>query len=118
MESRQKAGDKYKIRTICPLCPNHGGIVATVQDGKITKFTGDREHPISRGYICDKGSHAWEAIYQPNRFKHPLLRIGPDWKEIAWEEALDIAADRLAELKSRFGPLSFCSAQCYPFQRE
>ena len=114
MASRQNANDKYKIRTICPLCPNHDGIVATVQDGKITKFTGDREHPISRGYICNKGSHAWNTIYQPNRFKHPLLRIGSDWKEIAWEEALDIAADRLAEIKNRFGPLSFCSAQCYP----
>jgi anaerobic selenocysteine-containing dehydrogenase len=88
--------------------------VASVQNGKINRLDGDREHPVSRGYVCIKGRHAWEAIYHPHRFKRPLLKTGSAWKEIAWEEALELAADRLGEVRRKLGPYSFCSAQCYP----
>ena len=96
------------------MCPVHDGIIATVQNGKITEVKGDPEHPITRGFICIKGCHAHEAVYHPQRFKQPLLRTATGWKGISWEEAIDIAADRLGEVKARFGPLSFCAAQCYP----
>ena len=114
METLQDTDDTRRIRTICPLCPNHDGVIATVQSGRITGLEGDKEHPISRGYICNKGRHAWETVYHPNRFKRPLLKTTSGWKEIFWEEAIDIASERLAEVKYRFGPFSFCSAQCYP----
>ncbi|MFC1965412.1 molybdopterin-dependent oxidoreductase [Chloroflexota bacterium] len=103
-----------KIRAICPLCPNQDGIIVTVQNGKITSIDGDREHPVSRGFACIKGRHSWEAIYHPRRFKQPLLKTTSGWKEISWEDALNIAADRLAEVKHKFGPLSLCAANCSP----
>jgi len=28
------------IRTLCPLCPNHDGLVATVENGRVTNLTG------------------------------------------------------------------------------
>ena len=74
MAATQGTGKISRIRTLCPLCPNHDGIVATVQNGRITSLEGDREHPITRGHICNKGRHAWETIYHPHRFKRPLLR--------------------------------------------
>jgi anaerobic selenocysteine-containing dehydrogenase len=114
MEAMQDSGHTRRIRTLCPLCPNHDGIIATVQNGRITRLEGDKEHSISRGYTCNKGRHSWETIYHPPRFKQPLLRTASGWKEIVWEEALDIAVERLAEVKRKFGPFSFCSAQCYP----
>ena len=112
MRTEQKATALQRIRTVCHLCPNQDGIVATVQNGRITDLEGDREHPLTRGYICLKARHAWETIYHPQRFKHPLLRTKSGWEAISWEEALDIAADRLGELRNKFGPLSFCSANC------
>jgi len=114
METIEHKDRRKTVRTLCPLCPNHDGLVATVQNGRITGLDGDREHPVSKGYACIKGRHAWEAICHPHRFKRPLLKTGSAWKEIAWGEALEIAADRLGEVRDRFGPYSFCSAQCYP----
>ena len=114
MGSAKDTGHSKSIRTLCPLCPNHDGLVATVQNGRIIRLEGDREHPVSSGYVCVKGRHASDTIYHPRRFRQPLLRTGSGWKEIAWEEALDMAAERLAEVKTKFSPLSFCSAQCYP----
>ena len=114
MKTTQESGDTRRIRTLCHMCPVHDGVIATVQNGKITEVKGDPEHPITRGFICIKGRHAHEAVYHPQRFKQPLLRTATGWKGISWEEAIDVAADRLGEVKARFGPLSFCAAQCYP----
>ena len=52
-----------KIRTICPLfsCPSYDGIVATVENGRVTKIEGDEDHPWTRGHICPKGRHEWQT---------------------------------------------------------
>ena len=75
METIRDTTHTRRIRTICPLCPNQDGIIATVQNDRITKIEGDLEHPISQGYTCVKARHTWEAIYHPHRFKQPLLSV-------------------------------------------
>lgn len=55
MKNTSNSGDTRRIRTLCTMCPVRGGIIATVENGKVTKIEGDPQHPISRGYICDKG---------------------------------------------------------------
>ncbi len=100
-----------KIRTICPLfaCPSYDGIVATVEDGRITKMEGDKAHPWSKGYICPKGRNEWKVLYHPKRFRQPLLKTPSGRKEISWDEAIEIASDRLGEVRTRFSPLSICT---------
>lgn len=100
-----------KIRTICPFssCPSYDGIVATVEEGRITRVEGDKEHPWSKGYACSKPRNDWQLLYHPRRFKQPLLKTASGRKEISWEEAIEIAAERLGEVIDRFGPLSICS---------
>lgn len=110
MENTKDAGDTQRIRTICPLvmCPCADGLIATVENGRVIGIEGDKEHPISRGYACTKARHEWETMYHPRRFKQPLLKTSSGWKGISWEEAMDIAVDRLAEVRDKFGPLSIC----------
>ena len=57
----------HKIRSICPLfaCPSSDGIVATVENGVVTKIEGDKEHPWSKGYICPKGHDEWKVLCHP-----------------------------------------------------
>jgi anaerobic selenocysteine-containing dehydrogenase len=106
--------NKQEIRTTCPLCPCQDGLVATVEQGRIAAISGDKEHPVSRGFACLKGRHSFETLYHPDRFKQPLLKTASGWHEIPWNEALNIAAERLGETRERFGPYSFCAAQCFP----
>jgi anaerobic selenocysteine-containing dehydrogenase len=100
-----------KIRTICPFspCPSSDGIVATVEEGRITRIEGDKKHPWSKGFACTKPRHDWGLLYHPRRFKQPLLKTASGRKEITWKEAIEVAADRLGEVINRFGPLSICS---------
>jgi len=104
-------GVAQKIRTICPFspCPSYDGVVATVEGGRITRVEGDRDHPWSRGFACPKPLNDWRLLYHPRRFKQPLLKTASGRKEISWEEAIEVAADRLGEVRDRFGPLSICS---------
>ena len=55
-------------KTICPLdCPDSCGLVAVVEDGRVTELRGDREHPVTRGVICRKMRRYPERLYGPER---------------------------------------------------
>ena len=105
--------DIKKIRTICPwwACPSYDGLVATVdvKNNKIIKMEGDKDHPQSKGYACPKGLKDWQVIYHPDRFTTPLLRTPSGFKEISWDEAYEIAVDRLGEIIEKYSPKSVCT---------
>ena len=42
--------------TACNLCYANCGILVEVNDGHIVKVRGDKDHPASRGYLCNKAS--------------------------------------------------------------
>ncbi|MFC1894297.1 hypothetical protein ACFLYR_09875, partial [Chloroflexota bacterium] len=45
-------------RTICTFCSQNCGVLVHVRDGKVVKIVGNREHPISRGFICERIKYA------------------------------------------------------------
>ncbi len=102
-----------KIRTICPWwnCPCYDGVVATIDtiNNKIIKMEGDKDHPQSKGYACPKGLNDWQVIYHPKRFTKPLLRTASGFKEISWEEAYEVAADRLGGVIEKYSNKSICA---------
>ncbi|MDP1990708.1 MAG: molybdopterin-dependent oxidoreductase [Syntrophales bacterium] len=96
-------------KTICGLCAqNDCGMDVFVEDGKIIKIKGMREHPYNRGVLCPKGLAAHQLISDPRRLKYPLKRLGKrgegKWARISWDEALDTIAEKLTALKKEFGP--------------
>ena len=42
-------GDVKKVRTACRQCHGGCGVIAHVQNGKVTKVEGDPDSPISKG---------------------------------------------------------------------
>ena len=59
---------------------------------------------------CTKGYAHIRNLYDPNRVKYPLKRVGEKgegkWQRISWDEALDTIADKLNYYKEKYGPLS------------
>jgi len=59
---------------------------------------------------CTKGYAHIRNLYDPNRVKYPLKRVGEKgagkWQRISWDEALDTIADKLKYYKEKYGPLS------------
>jgi anaerobic selenocysteine-containing dehydrogenase len=96
------------LHTYCAMCASRCGVLATVEDGRLTKVTADPEHP--NGCICVKGAAAPEIVYAPDRLQYPMVRTrpkgdpDPGWARLSWDEALDLTASRLLEIKARYGP--------------
>ena len=89
--------------TTCYMCACRCGIRVHMLDGAIRFIEGNPNHPVNRGVLCAKGSAGIMNHYSPARLSRPLLRAGPrgsgEFKEIAWDEALDVATKWLAAVR-------------------
>lgn len=85
-------------------CPDACSIVATVEDGRVTRLQGDPDHPITKGFLCYRTSHLLESAYHRERLTTPLYRRNGELHPIGWDQALDIAAERLTSIRSESGP--------------
>ncbi|MCP5040074.1 MAG: hypothetical protein GY944_03525, partial [bacterium] len=56
-------------RTFCRLCAASCGLSIEVQNNRITKVAGDRDHAMSRGYTCIKGRHVVDQLNHPERLR-------------------------------------------------
>ncbi|HVP03768.1 MAG TPA: molybdopterin-dependent oxidoreductase [Solirubrobacteraceae bacterium] len=93
--------------TMCRICEAHCGMVATVEDGVVTKLRPDRQHPLSGGEACPKGIAMTDVQNDPDRVVHPLRR-GPDGElhPVSWDVAIAEIGQRLRAVIDRHGPQS------------
>lgn len=74
---------------------------------RIVDIWGDEDHPRTRGAICLKGSAGVQHAYNPIRVKYPMIRednINGKFRRVTWDEALDFVANKLLELRKKYGP--------------
>ena len=94
VDTSPKVSDEVKCTT-CYMCACRCGIRVHLRDGRIRYIEGNKDHPVNRGVLCAKGSAGIMNHYSPARLSKPLLRIGErgagDFKEIEWDEALELA---------------------------
>ena len=85
---------------------------AYVQDGVVVKLEG---HPYSlqnQGSMCLKGLSQLHTVYSPRRVLYPLKRSGPRgaeemaWERVSWQEAVELAASKIAESIEKYGTYS------------
>jgi len=88
--------------TICRICGENCGILVT-DDGKKLRITGNPLHPVSNGFICPRGTNFGEVHYAEDRIRFPLLKRGPTWIKISYEEALEVLASNLQSCKEKYG---------------
>ena len=110
-------------RSIWPSARTAGVGCATIvqaQAGKIVGMVPDQQSPVNRGVQCIKGLTAWEPTYQDRLtsclvrkdMSDPLTdhvsatkgRFDPEvWREVSYEEASKIAAEKTAAIAKKFG---------------
>jgi anaerobic selenocysteine-containing dehydrogenase len=106
-ERSSKQGRSYRTRTMCRLCLNGCGIVATVENGMVVRIDGDPDNPHNLGKACAKGRAGFFTLESPYRIKQPLRRTNPEkgagvdpgWVPMSWDEALDLVAARLKQIQ-------------------
>ena len=98
------------VKSVCPLdCPDTCSMQVTVIGGVAVDLRGNKDHPFTRGALCQKMASYLDRVYSPDRLKTPLKRVGPKgegrFEPIGWDEALGrIAAEFRAVADSADGP--------------
>ena len=95
-----------EVSTFCRVCEAMCGIVATVEEGRITKVGPNRDHVHSQGHFCRKATAMIDVTYDPDRVLYPLKRVGDpgEFVQISWETAYAEICGKLETLRHEFGP--------------
>lgn len=90
--------------TACILCSRNCGLLVQIEDGHLVKIRGDRNHPMSAGYLCQKAAQLDHYQNHVDRLHQPLRRM-PDgnFEPISWDTAIADIADRLIALRDAHG---------------
>ena len=95
--------ETQKIRTTCSYCGVGCQLHLHVKDNRIVKVTGVEDVPPNYGSLCVKGRFGYHFVGSPQRLTRPLIRKNGDLVEASWDEALDLVAKRLGEIKEAHG---------------
>jgi anaerobic selenocysteine-containing dehydrogenase len=94
-------------RSFCRFCHAMCGIEVDVEGERVLAVRGDREHPISRGFTCEKGRQLPAQHHHPERLRGSFARNAAGRLEpIPSERAMDEIARKLARIVERHGPRS------------
>ena len=81
----------HDIATLCEMCVNKCAALARVENGVVTKLNPNPRFPKSKNMLCARGNAGIQALYDPDRLKYPMIRIGKKgegkFKRVTWDEA-------------------------------
>ncbi len=96
------------IATYCEMCFWKCGAIAKVIKGRVVKLDGNPLHPGSRGKLCGRGNAGMGLLYDQDRLKTPLIRVGKrgagTYRKASWDEALGLVAEKMNAIKRQYGP--------------
>lgn len=127
------------VESACPYCGVGCLLNYHVKDDKI-QFVQGRDGASNHSRLCVKGRYGFDYVHNPERLTKPLIRrdgiaktadlLSPDdidatFREATWEEALDLAASRLASIRDEhgsntlagFGSAKGSNEEAYLFQK-
>ncbi|MBA3645008.1 MAG: 4Fe-4S dicluster domain-containing protein [Gemmatimonadaceae bacterium] len=85
--------------TTCRECATGCGIIAETRDGRTIKLEGNPDHPVNQGALCARGQASLQGLYNPDRFRGPMIRRGGKLEAIKWDEALRLFAEKINETR-------------------
>ncbi len=142
MPAREVALEKADntVDSICPFCGVGCQLRYHVKDNRIIWVDG-RDGPANRSRLCVKGRYGFDYVHHKQRLTSPLIRkpgvpksgdftMDPEkihevFRKATWQEALDLAASKLLEIRENrgsralagFGSAKGTNEEAYLFQK-
>lgn len=96
-----------KILTVCPYCGGGCQLNLVVENGEIIRAEAANGRTNEEN-LCLKGYYGWDFLNDPKlltpRLKKPMIRKNKVLEEVSWEEAISFVANKLSEIKAKYGP--------------
>ena len=90
--------------TTCTFCPCGCQLeLNTLGKRKVVKVTTRDDGGVNRGSLCVRGRFGYDFIHHPDRLQKPMIKKSGNFVESNWEEALDLVATELQEVKGKYG---------------
>ena len=84
-----------------------------VENNEILKIVGDKNHPFTKGFVCQKGLAHLDRLSHKDRIYNPMLKVNGEWKEITFKEALSILTEKLSYYKNKYSSKSILYYEQY-----
>ena len=99
-----------EVYSLCFMCSIRCPIRILVKEGLVKWVEGNPHVPGMEGSLCPRGSAGISLLYDDQRVKGPMLRVGErgegHWKSVSWDKALDFVAEKLKAIIDEYGPQS------------
>ena len=76
---------------------------------KSSKVRGDKDNPVSEGYICRKGMNIAYHQHNKDRVLFPLKKVGDGFQRVSWEQAISEISEKLKGILDQHGPRTLAS---------
>ena len=103
------------VTTTCPYCGVGCALNLHIKDDFIYRVTSPFDSPSNRGNLCVKGRFGYDFVQSKDRLTKPLMRKNGKLVPATWDEAMGYVAERLLEIRDKYGPDSIgflVSAKC------
>ena len=118
-QPKQSSSTVANIPYLCNMCRNKCAGFARVENNRVEKLNPNKYFPKSRNMLCPKGNAGIDALYDKDRLKYPLIRIGNKgdgrYKKVTWDEAYEYIKDKLVTIidqeKDNRSTIAYCNGE-------
>ena len=89
---------------VCHLCEAMCGLAMHLDGDRVTRIRGDRDDPLSRGYMCPKAAALGHIHADAARLRGPVQRGRDGWQPVTWRGALGEVTASLSRIRREHGP--------------
>ncbi|MEZ5046663.1 MAG: formate dehydrogenase subunit alpha [Chitinophagaceae bacterium] len=94
---------KEKTRTVCTYCGVGCNLEVATINGEIKSIQAPYDAAVNSGHTCLKGRYAFQFYNHKERLTSPLIKKDGEFVPVTWDEAYTFIADKLTEIKSKYG---------------
>ncbi len=91
-----------KVATLCEMCVNKCAAIAVIKNERVVKLDPNPLFPKSKNMLCPRGNAGIDALYDADRLKYPLIRVGKrgdgQFKRVTWDEAYTYITEKVTKI--------------------
>ncbi|KUO95332.1 formate dehydrogenase subunit alpha [Ferroacidibacillus organovorans] len=103
VEAAMRETRTKKTKTVCTFCGVGCSFEVWTKGREILKIEPVEQAPVNSISTCIKGKFGWDFVNSRQRLTSPLIRKGDEFVEASWDEALDLVAAKMGQIRDTHG---------------